>query len=58
MATPVVPNQFAVGKNQIIHKDAADDFFMQGLMVAPNTGGRCAGVREPFPKATESQTIS
>ena len=34
------------------------DFFMQGLMVAPNTGGRCAGVREPFPKATESQTIS
>jgi len=53
-----VPNQFAVGKNQIIHKNAADDFFMQGLMVAPNTGGRCAGVREPFPKATESQTIS
>jgi len=24
MATPVVPNQFAVGKNQIIHKDAGD----------------------------------
>ena len=43
MATPVVPNQFAVGKNQIIHKDAADDFFMQGLMVAPTPAGarRC-----------------
>ena len=39
MDTPVVPNQFAVGKNQIIHKDAADDFFMQGLMVAPTPAG-------------------
>ena len=39
MDTPVVPNRFAVGKNQIIHKAAADDFFMQGLMVAPTPAG-------------------
>jgi hypothetical protein len=26
MATPVVPNQFAVGKNRIIHKPTAASF--------------------------------
>jgi len=39
MATPVVPNQFAVGKNQIIHKDSGRRFFMQGLMGAPTPAG-------------------
>ena len=59
MATPVVPNQFAVGKNQIIHKDAADDFFMQGLMVAATPAGAAqVSLRAVSQGYRESQTIS
>jgi len=42
MATPVVPNQFAVGKNQII-QDAGDVLYARSDG-GRNTGGRCAGV--------------
>jgi len=50
MDTPVVPNRFAVGKNQIIHKAAADDFFMQGLMVAPTPAGAAQVSASRFPR--------